>query len=568
MIKLKEEIMKKLSIVTAIFLIAFLVTGGLAAAQDLDENITKITFEGNENVTRETIMKAVETEVGDEFNRDKLRSDMQSIMELGYFQDITASFKNYEDGLEVVFKVVENPIISEIKITGNEVYSETQILNMTGVKQGEVLNVKDLNEGLKDLRNKYQDEGYILATYKNVNISEDGILSLDIDIGHVNDVIIKGNEKTKDYVIRRQLDIEKGDILKLSDVQDAYRNLYRLQYFKNIQPDFKRVEGEDNLANLIITVEEGKTGQFNFGAGYGTGGDSGDGSWFGYLNLKEDNLFGRGQSLSFDTRIGSTTTYSLNFQEPWLMGTENSFGISIYNQKTEGKENNDDEEYNETRKGGSLSLGRPINEMWDGSAKYRLEQTEYDWVDEEKADEENKTSSITFKVDRDTSNHPFNPDDGAIDIFTLETAGGILKGDNTYQKLSADLRRYYPGFRDEHAWALRGKVGLGFDNIPLSEKYYIGGANTVRGYDESVSGDDMLLVNAEYRFPVVDRITGVVFLDSGNAWEKDAEVKIDDMRSSIGLGARMNTPLGQIRLDYGFTETGDGKFHFSIGNTF
>ncbi|MGM0437604.1 MAG: BamA/OMP85 family outer membrane protein [Bacillota bacterium] len=560
--------MKKLSIITAVLLIAFLVTGGLASAQDLDENITKISFEGNENIARETIMEAVKTEIGDEFDREKLRSDMQSIMELGYFQDISASFNNYEDGLEVVFKVVENPIISEIEITGNEIYSEEKIMEMSGVKKGEVLNVKALNDGLKELRNNYQDEGYILASYKNVNISEDGILSLDIDVGHVNEVIIKGNEKTKDYVIRRELDVEKGDILKLSDVQEAYRNLYRLQYFKNIQPDFKRVEGEDNLANIIITVEEGKTGQFNFGAGYGTGGDSGEGSWFGYLNLKEENLLGRGQSLSFDTRIGNTTTYSLSFQEPWLMGTKNSFGVSIYNRKTDGKENNEGEKYDETRRGGSLSLGRPLTEMWDGNVKYRLEETKYNWVDDNIEDTEDRTSSLTFKVDRDTSNHPFNPDGGAIDIFTLETAGGILQGDNTYQKLSADLRRYYPGFKDEHAWALRGKIGFGFDDIPLSDKYYVGGANTVRGYDESVNGDDMFLVNAEYRFPVVDKITGVVFLDSGNAWEDRKDMSLEDMRTSAGLGARMNTPLGQLRLDYGWTETGDGKFHFSIGNTF
>lgn len=559
--------MKKLSIITAVLLIVFLVTGGLALAQDLDENITKISFEGNENIAKETIMEAVETEVGDEFDREKLRSDMQSIMELGYFQDISASFNNYEDGLEVVFKVVENPIISEIEITGNEIYSEEKIMEMAGVKKGEVLNVKSLNDGLKDLQNNYQDEGYILASYKNVNISEDGVLSLDIDVGHVNEVIIKGNEKTKDYVIRRQIDIEKGDILKLSDVQQAYRKLYRLEYFKNIQPDFKRVEGEDNLANLIITVEEGKTGQFNFGAGYGTGGDSGEGSWFGYLNLKEENLLGRGQSLSFDTRIGNTTTYSLSFKEPWLMGTENSLGVSIYNRRTDDKENTEGEKYDETRRGGSLSLGRPLTEMWDGNVKYRLEETIYDWTDGS-PNKEYRTSSLTFKVDRDTSNHPFNPDDGAIDTFTLETAGGILQGDSNYQKLSADLRRYYPGFKDEHAWALRGKLGFGFNEIPDPDKYYVGGANTVRGYDESFNGDNMFLTNVEYRFPVVDRITGVVFLDSGNTWDDRKNMSLDDMRSSIGLGARMNTPLGQIRLDYGFNETGSGKFHFSIGNTF
>ena len=559
--------MKKLSTITTVFLIMILLTGGIVSAQGIDENITKISFEGNKNIAKETIMKAVETKVEDEFNRDELRADMQNIMELGYFQDVTASFKNYEDGIEVIFKVVENPIINEVEISGNEIYHKAKILEMTGVKKGEVLNVKDLNDGLKSLRNEYQNEGYILASYKNVNISEDGVLSLEIDVGHVNDIIIKGNEKTRDYVIRRHINIEKGDILKLSDVQEAYRKLYRLQYFKNIKPDFKRVEGKENLANLVITVEEGNTGQFNFGAGYGTGGEGEDGSWFGYLKLKEDNLFGRGQSLSLDTRIGNTTTYSLSFQEPWLMGTQNSFGISVYDQRTKGKKTNEGDKYTENRQGGSLSLGRPLTEMWDGNVKYRFEKINHDWADGS-PDTNYETSSLTFKVDRDTSNHPFNPDQGAIDIFTLETAGGILQGDNTYQKLSADIRRYYPGFKNEHAWALRGKAGLGFNEVPRSEEYYVGGSNTVRGYDESVSGDDMFLVNAEYRFPVVDKITGVIFLDSGHAWDASEDIHLEDMRSSIGLGARMNTPLGQIRLDYGFNETGDGKFHFSIGNTF
>ena len=206
--------------------------------------------------------------------------------------------------------------------------------------------------------------------------------------------------------------------------------------------------------------------------------------------------------------------------------------------------------------------------MWDGNIKYKIEKTETNWLDSELEDDESMTSSITFKVDRDTSNHPFNPTGGAIDIFSFESAGGILGGDNGFQKLSADLRRYYPGFKDEHAWALRMKTGFGFGEIPLSEQYYLGGSNTLRGYENNISGNDMLLLNAEYRFPVVDKITGVIFVDSGNAWDTRQKMTLEDLNSSAGLGARMNTSLGQLRLDYGWNETGDGKFHFSIGNTF
>ncbi|MGM0410891.1 MAG: BamA/OMP85 family outer membrane protein [Bacillota bacterium] len=561
--------MNKTKIITAVLLLTLVFTSTLVSAQDstedIDANITKITFENNENVSREEILEVMEVELGDEFDRDALQKDMQRIMDLGYFQDIKASFNSHEGGLEVVFELVENPVIEEVNISGNEVYQKEEIMDQIGVVRGEVLNVKKLNENLKNLQHKYQDEGYLLANYKDVNISKEGVLSIDIDIGRINDIIIEGNEKTRDYVIKRNLDIEKGDILKLSKVQESYRNLYNLQYFKNITPEFERIEGEENLADLVIKVEEGKTGEFNFGAGYSSGESGG---LFGYLNLKEDNLLGRGQSLSLDAQIGQKQdNYSLSFREPWLFGTENSFSISLYNRSSD-KTDEEDGEYKETRNGGSISLGRPLTEMWDGNIKLKREHVKTKFADDSIEDAEDEINSITLTVDRDTSNHPFNPDEGAIDIFTLESAGGLLGGDSDFQKLSGDFRRYFNGFKEDHAWALRSKVGLGFGEIPDSELYYLGGSNTLRGYENTISGNDMVLLNAEYRFPIVDKITGVVFNDNGSAGNAIEDMTIDDVNSSIGLGARMNTPLGQLSLDYGFNENGSGKFHFSIGNAF
>lgn len=556
--------MRKTKLITVFLLIGIFLLSSLAAADEIDTNIRKITVQNNEHIDKKIIIESIKTKVGDKFDKEALRQDLQRVMELGYFQDVKASFKNYDGGLEVIIEVVENPLINKINITGNEVYKEAKILNMIGIAKGEILNVKKLNTGLKDLQYKYQDNGYILASYKNVNISKDGILSIDIDIGHINDIIIKGNTKTKDYVIKREIDIKKGQILKIGDIQEAYRNLYRLQYFEDIKPDFKKIEGEKNLANLIINIEEGQTGQFNLGAGYST-----MKSWFGYVEIKEKNLLGRGQNLSFNTQFGKKdTTFSLSFYEPWLLGTENSFGISVYDKRTDEKENEENGKYSEHRQGGSISLGRPLTEMWDGNVKFKVEKSETDWEAEDLSKDVHNTRSITLKVDRDTSNHPFNPTGGAIDIFSLEAAGEIFGGDTEFQKLEADLRRYYPGFKEEHAWALRMKTGLGFGEIPPVDKYHLGGSNTLRGYENNIVGNDMLLLNAEYRFPVVDKITGVVFVDSGNAWETRDEMSLENLKTSAGLGARMNTPLGQIRLDYGWNDSGDGKFHFNIGNTF
>lgn len=560
---------KTLLIVVGLLTVFMLVSGTIAAEEN---TITKLSVDGNQHIAAEKILDQVEAKSGDIFDKEALRNDLKNIMDLGYFQDVSASFKHHEGGLEVIFKVVENPLIKEVKIEGNEVYTKEKLIDLIGVQKGQVLNVKQLNNGLKNAQQKYQDEGYIMAGIKNVNIDKDGILNIKLNVGHLNEIKINGNTKTKDFVILRNLDLEEGQILNVEDIQNAYRKLYRLQYFKKIKPNLQKVEGKSNTANLVIDLEEGETGQFNFGGGYSTK----DG-WLGYLNVKEKNLLGRGQNLSFNYEFGKNTTYSLNFYEPWLLGTENSFGISVYNRKSEN-EHSLKGTYHEDRQGGSITLGRPITDMWEGNVKLKAEKTSTDWVKDQYTDENgdtrdlsdtsNSTRSITLRLNRDTTNKSFNPTKGAIDIFSTEFAGGIMGGDNEFSKYNMDIRRYYPGFKNQHAWALRMKTGIGEGEIPTQDKYRLGGSKTLRGYESNIVGENMMLLSAEYRFPIVDKITGVVFSDNGNAWEDKGEIALDDLNSSAGLGVMMNTPLGQIKLDYGWNEEGNGKFHFSLGNAF
>ncbi len=551
-----------LNLILIPILILFLYTG-LLMAEDLNQEITNITIQGNEYVSTNEIFSVVETKIGDTFTREKMKKEIQEIYDLGYFQDIKVALQNYNNGIRIILEVVENPILKKINISGNEVYSKAQVLEWLGIEAGKILNMKELNEGLKNVQRKYQDKGYVLTKFTNVNVDEQGVLDLSMNIGYLNEVIVKGNEKTKDFIIFRQLDFKKGQILNINEVKDAYRSLYKLNYFEEINPEFKRVEGSENTVDLVINLKEAKTGSFNFGGGY----SSADG-WYGFLKVTEKNLLGNGQTLGFDWEFGDINNYSLNFYEPWIFGHPTSFGISIYDE-TSNFEDEEEENYTEKRRGGSISLGHSLTKQWDGTVKYKMEDYQKIMDETESENSDYDVRSLTLRVDRDTTNNPFNPTEGARDIATVEYAGGFLGGDYDFTKYNFDIRRFYPGFKPEQAWALRLETGIGEGNIPSSEQYSLGGSQTLRGYETyEFMGNDMLLMNLEYRFPIAEKFTGVVFADGGNTWDSMENMSLEDINYSLGMGVRLNLPIGQIRLDYGWNKDGEGMPHFSIGNTF
>lgn len=557
----------KRAFVCSLLIITILTFSATVLAAEIKDEVTSISVTGNKTIMDKEILSVVKTKVGETLNKEKLKKDMQLISKLGYFQHVEVSFKNYQGGIKIIFKVVENPVIKEIKFKGNEVYKKSELVSLLGVKAGEILNVNQLDKGLKNIRNNYQDNGYILARITNVNIDKNGVLNISINVGYLNKIILKGNEKTKNFVIKRELtDLEKGQVLNINEIKQSYQKIYRLNYFKEVKPELKRIDDSSNKVNLVINMTEKNTGNLNFGGGYSTS----DG-WLGFINAKEKNLLGKGQTLGVGWEFGGTDNYSLNFYEPWLFGNPTSFGFSVYDE-TSDYENSEDYEYTEKSRGGSISFGHGLTETWDGTVKYKMENNDIEWEDDVPDDYEDESGSlrtITLSVDRDTTNHPFNPTQGGIDVISVEYAGPTLGGDYEFTKYNFDFRRFYPGFKSEQAWALRLKAGFGEKGLPTTEEYKLGGSQSLRGYDPyTFEGDDMLLLNLEYRFPIADRFTGVVFGDAGNTWETRSDIDLDELHHSLGLGVRINTPLGQIRLDYGWNEDGDGMPHFSIGQTF
>jgi outer membrane protein insertion porin family len=491
---------KRYIIFLTVFLVMLIVSGQLAA-QTEDQVIEAIEISGNEQVMGNEIMSAMEIEVGDQFNSDQIKKDMQSIYDLGYFQDVTVNFQNYEGGLKVIFNVVENPTIKKINIEGHEVYKKEQIIEWMGVSEGKLLNVKELNDGLENVITNYQDNGYIVVNYADVNITEEGILNIELDLGHVNDIKLSGNEKTKAYVIFREIEIEEGQVLNINDVRSASRSIYRLNYFNDINPELNRIGEDNNEVDIVFNLDEKKTGNFNFGGGY-----SSKEGWFGFVKVNESNLGGNGQTLGFNYQFGRNNYYTLNFQEPYLMGTETSFGIDLYDRKENKEDQDGNLIYTTDTTGGNATFGHEIYNDWRGTARYKLENVENDYVDDTKEDTEDSLRSMTLTVSKDTTNYPTNPTAGKNDSFSIEHAGNFFGGDANFTKYEFDVRRYYPGFKGEQAWALRLKGGTSTGVLPEYERYSLGGSDSLRGIRQTVSRESKAYLhrlNIEYHLWII-----------------------------------------------------------------
>ncbi|MCK8816376.1 BamA/TamA family outer membrane protein [Natroniella sulfidigena] len=560
---------------TLLILVVLLASNSLIAAAEepvpTDNTVTGIEVTGNKLVSEEEVLEEVTTEIGDEVSNEKLQQDMQQVFDLGYFFDLQILFRNYEDGVKLVIEVIENPELSAIKIEGNQEISTEKLKELLKLQEGEILNVNSLDQGVERINQYYQEQGYVLAQVVDVTIKEQDQLEITIDEGRLNSVSITGNEETEDFVIERELTLEEGEVFNIDQMWNDFRNLYNLGYFKDIRPDMQPVPTDPQAVDLVVEVEEQKTGTFSVGGGY-----SSAAGWTGMVDVEKDNLFGRGQKVNLSWEFGDTTTYELGFYEPWAFGSETSLNFNLY--RTEHDDPVDDVS---RRQGGDITVGHPLADDITGYLQLDYHNTKYEDEDGEEYDD--NTRSVTLKTIRDTRDNIFSPRSGSRQELSVENAG-LLGGDTDFTKYEADLRNYLPA-REKDTWAFRLKTGLSDGELPQGERYSLTGLNEIRGYSSDyydrdnnavengfVDGNSMLVSNLEYRFGIVDNVTGVAFADAGKTFANNSDISLNDLNYSVGLGARFNTPMGQLGLDYGYAPEGelDDKTNLSIriGNTF
>ena len=555
------------------------------AADPTGKIVTSVAVTGNSVVTTKAIMEVVKVKPGEAVAADKIKQDMQAIYELGYFFDVVSNFNEVPEGVQVIYTVMENPVVQDVVIKGNTKVTTDKLNSILAVNKGSILNSKTLNDNVRAMEQYYHDQGYILTKISDVSMSPGGVLTISINEGMLESILVTGNEKTKEKVITREMKGKPGEPFNVKDAKRSMQKVQNLGYFEDVNMKLNPGK-EPNSVILATTVVEQKTGRFSIGGGY----SKSDGM-VGIIEVGDDNFRGTGDKVKLHWEFGgqaSNKNYEISYTRPWLDSKQTSLGFSFYDMTNQYNDYNDDgsdrSTYDKRRKGFDVTLGRPQGEYTQNYIV--LKQRDDKWVSAVSgvdysgvitspfmtehpnylADNFGMTRSVSLMRVYDTRDNIFSPTEGNRLALTAEFAGKGLGGDFDYNKYTAETRNY---FKVGHAQvvAVRGMVGYADGKMPDSGRFAVGGSDTLRGYrDDQFKGNKMLAASAEYRFPIVSKVEGVVFSDIGKAWE-DEGYKLNDLEASVGVGVRVSTPIGPIRLDV--AKGGQGvRTNFSFGSQF
>lgn len=556
--------------------LVFTLTNVVANAQDLGV-VRSITVRGNNFVDTETIKASIlKTRLNEPAVEQQILDDIRAIYDLGFFQDVQASVDPALGGVQVVFVVVENPIVQDITFSGLTSVPFGEYAKQMKTQPGYILNVHDLWEDLYELREWLAVEHGHLARVADLSADTEGSITIELAQTKIKDIVIEGNEKTKDFVIERELSFDVGDPVNLKDIDGSLRRVLMLGYFDELSRDFSEEDNPDETV-LTINLKERKTGAATFGVAY-----SSAEKLVGFVEVSDENFLGRGQKIKLNASLGkSRNAFEFGFFEPYITKSGISLGTNLYRKVEPVERENDAEEITTMKKttiGGDLTLGRPFTEFTVGRLTLKMENSSYAHVDgpEDNLYKDSRHRSIGVGMNTNTVDHPFFPTEGYKSDGYLELGTRLLGGTSQFAKLRLEHSRFLEVKDGGYVLALRGLGGrlLG-GTLEAHEKFSIGGANTLRGYaydDKRLVGDHMLVMNAEFRFPIVEKVQGVVFTDWGTAWEQGESLNLEDLQNSFGLGVRLDTPIGLLRLDYGWgkdvEDNRKGQFYFGVGQTF
>lgn len=567
-----------------------------ATAKDFEgKMVTEVNVTGNLAVPDSQVSAVLTVKTGDLLVLDKVKQDVQALYNLGYFADVLANFTEEPEGVKVTYTVLENPMLKDVVIEGNTKVTTDKLKSLLTAKTGTVLNGAEVNKGLKAIENYYYDQGYILAKVTDASMSPEGVLKIKINEGMVENLTVKGNEKTKDYVITRELKLKPGQPFNAKDARRSMQKVYNLGYFEDV--NLKLNPGhEPNSVIAETSVVEQKTGTFSIGGGY----SSADGL-VGIIELGDSNFRGTGDKVKLHWEFGgkaSNKNYEVSYTHPWLDDKQTSVGFSFYNMTNQysdygldGSDRTLRSTYDRKRQGYEFTFGRPQGEFVENYVTFKSRRDTHVGYVEGPVNYTNSstitghtdaygktldtnylqdnfglTRSVTLNRIYDSRDNVFNPTEGQRLSLSAEFAGKALGGDFNFNRYTLEERNYYKVGHD-HVIALKATMGYADGNLSEYGKFSVGGPDSLRGYnDDQFKGDKMLAASVEYRFPIVNKVQGVVFSDIGKAWTGEG-YKLNDLKSSVGVGIRVTTPIGPIRIDYAKGEEG-AKTHFSFGGQF
>ncbi len=537
--------------------------------------------------------------------RDILEQDTARITSFyhhhGYIEATVGKPEITQDGewLYVTIEIAEGNRyrVGTIELTGDVISTREDLLHLLKIRDEEYLSRNILREDILRLNDFYAENGYAFAeATPTVNTNkEEKIVDIIIDINkgdlvYINRITIRGNTRTRDKVIRRELLIREKGVFDSKALRMSHQRLMRLDFFEDVSITPEPTPDKTKM-DLIVEIKEKPTGAFSIGAGY----SSVDSLMF-MAEISQNNFLGRGQRLALSASVsGTAARYNLSFTEPHFYDTQLMLGLDLYNWEREY------DTYTRDSQGVSIRFGYPVWELWNASFSYGYDDTELTDVDFENAAPSiiaslgiNITSYVTFNLSRDTKNSVFAPTSGSENVLHTKYAGGFLGGDSQFTKVDGYTSWYFPGFYiDETAFHIKLAAGQVWENedgmLPDYEKFYLGGINSIRGFktrsiavketdpetgeEYKVGGKIMWFANLEYHFPVVKRggLRGIIFYDAGNVY--DNEWDFNEIKQSVGAGLRWLSPMGPMRIEWGYVinpepDEDSSNWEFAMGGSF
>jgi outer membrane protein insertion porin family len=495
------------------------------------------------------------------------------------------------EGIYIDIPIIEGERfrVGKVEVAGEGVDPDERLLSRLGLGKKEYFNREVLAKDLEEVTNFYTGKGYAFAEVvpEVKKAEEPQVVDVTyqvqkgelVDFGRIN---ISGNTKTRDKVIRRELQVVEGSRYSKARLERSVTNLRRLDFFEDVGFDTTKGDSPDQM-NLDVKVKEKPTRFVSVGGGFSSADEV-----FLTAQIAERNLFGRGQSLQFLGNVGTIANrFSLSFTEPWLFDIPLAFTVEAYNWFREY------DEYDKDSFGGKISGSYPIWAYTRLYLAYGYDDTEVSDVDlfasEVIKDQEGRTvtSLIGSTVRRDSRDHTFLTTKGSDNSVTMNYAGGVLGGDAGFFKVIANTGWWFPLFW-KFVGFLHAKGGYITDVddgvVPLYEKFYLGGINSLRAFDsgdvsprdpltgDKIGGDKMVLFNAELLFPILEDmgVRGVLFFDMGNSYLDEEDITFDNLKKDVCFGIRWYSPMGPIRVEWGYNldplpGEDDSNLQFSMG---
>jgi outer membrane protein insertion porin family len=468
--------------------------------------------------------------------------------------------------------------ITDIALQGVEVGSPESIRVLLQPLVGTQPSAEQLQNAFRAVAEWYRQRGYTLAQVASYEQDAEGRLLVEIAEGTIEAIEVQGNRRTRASILRHLIGVKPGAVYNERHLQRVRQRLGRFPFLREAQlgPQPGSAPG---TTRLVLQVEEERSFDVAIAAGY-----TSDEGFIGYAELQESNVAGLGHRARLqwqreqvrDPVTGETTplraSYALSYEAPRALPGAFNFGVEVYDQAPFYPvfySNLNNLRRYERRRGFSAYIGLDWRELFELRLRFRSDRVDYDDAPPgllspvEQSVNRGRIDAVGFQLLYDTrEGRPFTQSGLYITALMEQT---LNRSDFRFTRLMGEAHYYIP-FGGARVLLLRGMVGAASTPLPLSEKFWLGGFERLRGYDQDeFRGDHVLLGSAEYRFPVMESIQGALFVDVGTAWEKGQAFQTRQVRAGVGAGLRFASPIGIIRFDLAYGKRAFAYLSLSAG---